>query len=244
MSIAVMRSWECDQLSAGPCIALLLGRLGQRIFLKLIRQTLGIPRCRGDRSPEKPNRLTPKIIMKHLILLAALSALVSGSVCAENPAPGYIDFGKFSPPSTGGEFVEVHVKSNLISMVARLAEKGDPEVAEFLRGLKLVRVNVIGLNGENRDEIQKRVKTIRGDLDAQGWERVVTAQKKDEDVSVYIKTRGEEAVEGLVVTVLEANHEAVLINIVGNIKPEKIALLGERFNIEPLKKVGHSLEKK
>jgi hypothetical protein len=28
----------------------------------------------------------------------------------------------------------------------------------------------------------------------------------------------------------------VLVNIVGNIKPEQIATLAERFNIEPLKK--------
>jgi hypothetical protein len=51
-------------------------------------------------------------------------------------------------------------------------------------------------------------------------------------------------VEGLVVTILDGNREAVLVNIVGNIKPEQVALLGERFNIEPLKKVGQTLEKK
>jgi hypothetical protein len=59
-----------------------------------------------------------------------------------------------------------------------------------------------------------------------------------------IKTRGEEAVEGLVITVLEGKGEAVLINIVGDIKPEKLGAIGERLNIKPLKKVGRSLEKK
>ena len=92
--------------------------------------------------------------------------------------------------------------------------------------------------------METRVKKIRSDLDAQGWERIVTAQKKDEDVGVYLKTRGEEAVEGVVVTVIESNREAVFINIVGNIKPEKIAVIGERFNIEPLKKIGQAVEKK
>ena len=66
----------------------------------------------------------------------------------------------------------------------------------------------------------------------------MTAQKKDEDVGVYIKTRGEEAVQGVVVTVIDGNKEAVLVNIVGDIKPEKLAIIGERFNIEPLKKIG------
>ena len=108
----------------------------------------------------------------------------------------------------------------------------------------MVRVNVIGLDDGNRAEIEKRVKKIRSDLDSHGWERVVTAQKKDEDVGIYLKMRGAEAVEGVVVTVIDGNHEAVLINIVGDIKPEKIAEVGERLNIEPLKKIGQAIEKK
>jgi len=178
--------------------------------------------------------------------ILALTVLLAGAgvnaYAGDNP-PGYVDFGKFSAPSSGGEFVEVHIKSNLISMVAGLAEKSEPQVAELLRNLHLVRVNVIGLDDENRAEMEKRIKKIRDDLDAKGWERVVTAQKKEEDVAVYLKTRGSEAVEGLVVTVIEGAREAVLINIVGNIKPERIALIGERFNIEPLKKIGRAIEK-
>jgi len=186
--------------------------------------------------------------MNHLIrdtlALSVLSALVSVGVCADNPPAGYVDFGKFSPPASGGEFVEVHIKSNLIEMVARLAEKSEPDVAELIRGLQLIRVNVIGLDDGNRGEMEKRVKKIRSELDSRGWERVVTAQKKDEDVGVYLKMRGAEAVEGLVITVIEGNREAVLINIVGDIKPDKIAVIGERMNIEPLKKAGEALKKK
>ncbi len=184
-----------------------------------------------------------KKALRDTLALAVLSAFAGVGVCADNPA-GYIDFGKFSPPASGGEFVEVHIKSNVIAMAARLVEKSEPDVAELIRGLELIRVNVIGLDDENRAEVEKRVKKIRSELDSHGWERVVTAQKKDEDVSVYLKMRGAEAVEGVVVTVLEGNREAVLINIVGNIQPDKIAVIGERMNIEPLKKAGEALKKK
>ena len=185
-----------------------------------------------------------KHVIRDTVALAVLSAFASVGIGADNPPAGYIDFGKFSPPASGGEFVEVHIKSNLISMVARLVEKSEPDVAELIRGLQLIRVNVIGLDDGNRAEMEKRIKKIRSELDAHDWERIVTAQKKDEDVGVYLKTRGSDAVEGLVITVIEGNREAVLINIVGDIKPDKIAVIGERMNIEPLKKAGEALKKK
>jgi len=56
------------------------------------------------------------------------------------------------------------------------------------------------------------------------------------------KMHGSESVEGLVVTVLQGNKEAVLVNVVGDIRPEKLAMIGERFGIEPLKQVGKQLE--
>jgi hypothetical protein len=41
--------------------------------------------------------------------------------------------------------VEVNVNSNLIAMVTSLA-KDEPEVTEVLKGLKSIRVNVLGVN--------------------------------------------------------------------------------------------------
>ena len=184
-----------------------------------------------------------KSFVHQTIATTALAVLLAANVQADNSNPGSVDFGKFSAPGKGGEFVEVHVGSNLISMVSRLAGKEEPEVAEALGGLKEIRVNVIGLNNENRADLEARVKTIRADLDAKGWERIVTAQKGSDDVGVYIKTRGSDAVLGVVVTVIGANKQAVFVNVVGDLKPEKLGMIGERFNIEPLKKLGGAVQK-
>lgn len=204
---------------------------------------------RGAQVPgivKKPSTLE-NLTMKHLIrshlALAVLSAAFGLGVHADNP-PGYVDFGKFTAAGSGGECIEVNIGGNLISMVARLTEKSEPEVTDLLRGLRSVRVNVIGLTDENRADLEKRMKTIRAELDTQGWQRIVTVQNKGEDVGIFIKTRGEEAVEGVVVTVLSGKHEAVFVNVVGDIKPEKLATLGERLNIEPLKKAAQALKKK
>ncbi len=185
--------------------------------------------------------------MKQLIQWAggfALAGTLATAAQDDQALAGYVDFGKLTAPASGGEFVEVRISSNLIGMAARLVEKSEPEIGEVIRGLKLIRVNVIGLTDENRTQVQERVKAIRGQLDGQKWERVVIAQEKDSDVGVYMKMQGEEAVEGIVVTVLDGNKEAVLVNIVGNIRPDKIALIGERFNLEPLKEIGEKMPKK
>jgi hypothetical protein len=179
-------------------------------------------------------------IISHIVGVGILSATLL-AVGADTPPPGYVNFGKLAPGSTGAEFVEVNVGPNLISIAARLAEKGQPEVAQLLRKLQMVRVNVIGLTDENRDQVQDRIKSIRGDLDAQGWERIVLAQEKQQDVAVFLKTRGEEAVQGLVVIVCDGAKQAVLVNIVGDIRPEQVAELGEKLGIDPLKKVGKSM---
>jgi hypothetical protein len=176
-----------------------------------------------------------KPLFSHALGVGALAAWLVVPAFAAEPSEAQIDFGTFTPSSSGGEFVEVHIRSNLITMAARLVEKTEPEVAELIRGLRLIRVNVISLDDKNRGEMEQRIKTIQSQLDTKGWERVVTAQERNEDVGVYVKTRGDEAIEGVVVTVIEGTKEAVLVNIVGNLRPEKLATIGERFDIEPLK---------
>lgn len=167
-----------------------------------------------------------------------LAALIALNLQAADQPPGFVDFGKLGPSAEGGEFVEVNIQSSLIAMVSKLTQKHSPEVADLLSGLKAIRVNVIGLKEDNREEIEKRVQGLRAELETKGWERVVSVQKPKEDVAVFMKLRNSEAVDGLVVTVLDAGREAVLVNIVGDIRPEKISNIAERFNIEPLKKLG------
>lgn len=167
-----------------------------------------------------------------------ISILLCGALLAnaEDRPPGYFDFGSLPSSPSGGEDVEVVIGGMIMNMASRIIKKPEPEVAELLRNLRSVRVHVIEMKDDNRKEMLERIKAIRTDLDTKGWERVVSAKKKKEDVAVYLKTKAEEAIEGLVVTVVDGNKEAVLINIVGSIKPEQIATIGEKLNLPPLKK--------
>ncbi len=183
-------------------------------------------------------------------LACASAAVTFAAVESASPvagsAGGYVDFGKLVP-SAEGKFVEINLSPGLLKFAATCVAKQEPQVSEVLGNLKHVRVNVIELSDRNREQTIERVKAVRQELEAQGWTPMVNVreQPKGDDVQIFAKMRGEEAIEGLVVTVISGNREVVLVNIVGDIKPEQIATLAERFNIDPLKKVdfaktGHS----
>jgi hypothetical protein len=187
---------------------------------------------------QKPMKTT----IRYSLAIAVLAAGVSFNVLA-GPPSGQVDFGKFTPSSDGGEFVEVQIKSNLLSLAAQLVEKQEPEAAKLVRSVELIHVNVIGLTDANRADTVKRVRQIRHDLESQGWEpNVVVREKNGEDVGIYTKTRGGEALAGIVITVIEPKDEVVLINIVGDIRPEQVAILGEKLDIKPLKEIGAALK--
>lgn len=173
-------------------------------------------------------------------LLASALIAVAPALTTRAESPGLVDFGKFTAPGNGSEFVEVQVRSNLLNFAATLVEKEEPDAAKLLRSVQLVRVNVVGLNDTNREEMQKRVKDIRTNLEGRGWERNVNVQGKDgEDVGVYIQMQGGTALAGVAVTVIDRQN-VVLVNLVGDIRPEQIAALGEKLNIQPLKKIGEA----
>jgi len=182
-----------------------------------------------------------KTMIRYSLAIAVLVAGVSFNVRA-GPPPGQVDFGKFTPPDGGGQFVEVQVDSNLLSLAAQVVEKQQPDAAKLLRSVQRVHVNVIGLTDANRAELEQRVRQICSDLEAQGWDHNVAVQHKGQDVGIYTKTRGNEALAGLAITVIDPKDSVVLINIVGDIRPEQVAALGDKLNIKPLKDVGAALK--
>ena len=176
---------------------------------------------------------------------ALFCATAAGSfAAADSTAPiavasgGYVDFGRFVP-SSDGRFVEVNLSTGLLKFAAACAATTEPQAAALLGNLKHVRVNVVELNDGNRAATLDRVQTIRRELEAQGWTSLanVREQPKGDDVQIFAKMRGEEAIEGLAVTVISGSREVVLVNIVGEIKPDQIATLAERFHVDSLKDV-------
>jgi hypothetical protein len=175
----------------------------------------------------------------HSFLTASgLSVALSTLAYAAPADVGSVDIGQLMP-SAKGEFVEVNLSSGMLKFAAKLASRHDPEAAELVGNLKSIRVNVVGMDDSNRATTIEKIEAVRRKLEAQGWTKMVTVREKDDgdNVNVHVMQHGEEAIDGLVVTVIDHKGEAVFVNIVGNINADQIAKIADKFDIDPLKKV-------
>lgn len=170
------------------------------------------------------------------IAVTTLMATASSFSVAAN-APGYVDLGQSSPPADGGTYVEVNIPRNLITFAARLTGQDEPDIAKLLDGLQSIHVNVVSMDDDNGEELRRRADRILEQVTRDGWQKIATVREDDEHVDVYIKLRDDEVIEGVTVVVMEDGDEAVFVNIVGDIRPEQIAMVGQRFGIDPLKEI-------
>jgi hypothetical protein len=175
---------------------------------------------------------------RSLTVAAALVAALSLSASAAESEPGFVDLGKLTPAAEG-EFVEVNLSPAMLKFAARIAAREEPEAAELLGNIKRIRVNVVSLDDSNRDGTISHIDGIRKKLEADGWQQMVTVREKNhgDNVDVHVKQRSDDVIEGLVVTVIDRNGQAVLVNIVGSISADQIAKVADNLDIEPLKHV-------
>ena len=176
--------------------------------------------------------------LRSTLLVSGLSLVLVTLTRAADVDPGYVDIGQLMP-SAKGQFVEVNLSPALLKFVAKIAAHQEPETAELIAGLKSIRVNVVGLDDSNRSDTLAKMDAVRRKLEAQGWTKMVTVREKDDgdNVDIHVKQRGEDNIDGLVVTVIDHKGEAVFVNIVGNINADQIAKIAEKFDIEPLRKI-------
>ncbi len=186
-----------------------------------------------------------KNLLRSSLAAATLSLALTTFASAAEAQSGAIDIGQLMP-SAKGEFVEINLSSAMLKFAARIAARQEPEAAELIRNLKSIRVNVVGLDDSNRDSTIEQIEGVRRKLEAQGWTKMVTVREKNggDNVDVHVMQRGEESIDGLVVTVLDKKGEAVFVNIVGNINADQIAQIADKFDLEPLRKVHLKIEAK
>jgi len=147
---------------------------------------------------------------------------------------GQIDFADLSS-HYGEPKVEINLSASLMRLVGSFADSEDPEVGNILSNLESIKVRVYNLNGKT-EKANSTVDRVSGELRADNWETLVTVNDNEENQKVRIFSKStSNVIDGVVVMVVSPEKEggeAVFINIVGEIDPDKIGKVAESLDID------------
>ena len=173
--------------------------------------------------------------MKRLVLLVLL-VLAALPARAQNLAgdPGYLDLSRVDGWFSAEPTVEIDLKGSLLRMVTRSAQSDDPDLAAMLGRMRAVQVRIFPLAAGALASARTRTADLMRGLERQGWESFVRVRQDGQYVNMMVRPRGgtSDALAGLVVAVVDEDDDepqAVFINIVGDVDPERIGEIGRRF---------------
>lgn len=171
----------------------------------------------------------------YLCLFSLLCALGSAGAGEDiEKMPGYVALDRYiTIPTEAETSIEVFLKAPLLRMVSAATRGDEPELAEMIDGISLIRVQGFSVEAENLARCREEIAALAAGMEESGWERVARIREGDELIHVYLKTNGE-GVDGLMMMGFEEPDEAIFVNIVGDIDPAQIGRLGSKFNIAPL----------
>lgn len=181
-----------------------------------------------------------KAVFAGLIVMLAIGAFGLPASYADpddayKKEPGYVDFDKMGIFDDLESSIEIFIKGPLLKLALEAVKHEEPDVADLIRGLKLVRVQVFTLEGDDQSErLKEKTEAVAKELEKKGWDMAVRVRDRDEQVYIYMLPGKKDNIDGLVVMVVEEGNEAVFVNIVGTINPENIGRLGRSFDIDQL----------
>lgn len=157
-------------------------------------------------------------ILKFLGLSLLLTALTGCGITAPSSNEGFADL-----DSLGFNDVDQTMSLSIGPSVLRFAASNiddDPEAKAMMRGLEGVRVKTYDITGDE-ERVAHRIDNMTQKLKSQGWEPVISVREPGERTVMLMKVKGE-AILGLTVVNCDA-HEAVIVNVMGELRPEMFA---------------------
>lgn len=177
-----------------------------------------------------------KLLIKYLFFSLLFVFALSAQQKDYSSEPGYIDFGDLESLEKGSRVIDVLLEGNLLKLVGKFTESDDPELADLITGLKLIKAKVLQVTRDNEKELTERFNSVEKQLKDKNWSMLVRIRDEGENVNVYLKSNNMESIEGLTVAVLDYK-EATFVNIIGEINLETIGKLSRKFDIPALDRI-------
>ncbi|MGA9572429.1 MAG: DUF4252 domain-containing protein [Lysobacterales bacterium] len=172
----------------------------------------------------KNNIVTPGVV-----LLLSLTAFVLSScgIAAPRSNAGYANL-----DSPGIADTDRTLSLSLGKATLRFAAHfldDEPETQALLRSLDGVRVRIYQVNGDS-GRIARNFERMGVKLSKDGWEPVMLINQEDELVQMFAKQTAS-GMQGLTIVSADAD-EVVVVNVMGNIEPEKFSDVMVALNVE------------
>ena len=171
------------------------------------------------------------LLLAGLGLLAVLASPAHAQDALQDE-PGYV-----SPHIVEDWFdtradTEVNLDGPLLKMVTEGLRSDEPSAATLLGKLKGIYVRRYLSTSTQPGTLDARTAQLLERLEAEGWQTVVRNREDGEQVNIFLKTRDDETLSGLVVLKTEPgapDGEHVFVNIVGDISPQEVSKLSGSF---------------
>lgn len=189
--------------------------LGSSSRLKPLLQTPCLPQRRDLRSrarrPSAPSQI--------LFILAVTLFLSGCGITAPRSSEGFADLDSLGVFDTD-RALTLSIGPALLRLAAAHMDD-DPETRELLRGLDGVRIRIYEIDGD-ASRVADRMQRMGDRLQDDGWERVMLVRTQDEQAHMLLRIVDEQ-ICGMTVLVSDNESEAVVINLMGEIRPQQFS---------------------
>lgn len=150
----------------------------------------------------------------------AMSLVLSAcGLTAPRSGPGFADLDSLGIFDTDQQ-MSISIGPTLLRFAARHVDD-DPEVQALLRSLDGVRIRIYEIDG-SAARVASRMDRMQDHLEADGWEPVMLVREGSERTQLLLRTsQGPSRIltHGLTLLTSDGEHEAVVINLIGDIQP-------------------------
>lgn len=150
--------------------------------------------------------------------------------------PGYLHLDEVLENNQQYLKTEVYLKQYILRMVARVAAAEEPEFAQMLNSIQLIRVMTFEYDETGVENAQDSANTLLSHMNKGMWDTLVRSRDDDNAVNISMQSNQEDIINALAVVTWD-NQSMTVVNLVGEIDLDMLARLGEQFGIDPLENI-------
>ncbi len=182
------------------------------------------PGCKSgfsrDDGPDTASRLKPVLQRLGPAFVVATMLLLTGcGITAPRSSEGFADLDSLGMFDTD-RVLTLSIGPALLRLAAAHMDD-DPETRELLRGLDGVRIRIYEIDGD-AGRVADRMQRMGDRLQDDGWERVMLVRSEEEQAHMLLRIV-DQHICGMTVLVTDGESEAVVINLMGEIRPQQFS---------------------